>query len=183
MMNLKEKTEEGMQAAIEHLRQELSSIRTGRAHPSLLDQLFVDVYGTRMRIRDMAAITVPEPRQLLITPYDKQTTAAIGKAIMQGLGFNPIVDANSVRLVIPEMDQSSRNEMIKLCHKKREEAKVAVRNVRAHSNKEAREEKAKGAIPEDELNRQEKIIQELTDKYCKIADEVCAVKEKEISTI
>jgi len=183
MMNMKEKTEEGMQAAILHLQHELSTIRTGRAHPSILDSLFVEIYGTRMRLRDIASVTTPEPRQLLITPYDKQNASSIGKAISQNLNFNPIVDANSVRIVIPEMDQSTRNEMIKLCHKKREEAKVGIRNVRANSNKEVREEKAKGNLAEDELNRIEKIIQELTDKYCKRADEVCAVKEKEVSTI
>jgi ribosome recycling factor len=183
-MGIKEQTEQGMKEAISHLEMELKNIRTGRANPGILDSVTVEIYGTQMRIRDLGNITVPEPRQLLISPYDKHNTGAIGKAIDKAnLGVRPIVEGDVVRINFPSMDENVRKDMIKLTHKRREEAKVSIRNVRAHSNKLVRDEKAGGKINEDVMNRSEKEIQTLTDKYCKIADDLCAHKEKEISTI
>jgi len=183
-MGIKEQTEQSMKEAVKHLETELKNIRTGRANPGILDSVTVELYGSQMRIRDIANITTPEPRQLLITPYDKQNTGAIGKAIDKAnLGIRPIVEGDVVRINFPSMDDSVRKDMIKLCHKRREEAKVSVRNIRAHSNKTVRDEKAGGIINEDVMNRSEKEIQTLTDKYCKMADDVAAQKEKEISTI
>ena len=183
-MGIKEKTEEGMNAALNHLAQELKNIRTGRANPGILDSVTLEVYGSQMRLKDVANITVPEPRQLLITPFDKKNNGAIGKAIEKAnLGLRPIVEGDMVRINIPAMDETVRKDMIKLCHKRLEEAKVGIRNVRAHFNKIARDEKAQSLISEDIMKKLEKEIQNLTDKYCKMADDISAQKEKEILTI
>ncbi|CDR34255.1 ribosome recycling factor [Criblamydia sequanensis] len=183
-MRIKEQTEEGMKAALNHLAQELKNIRTGRANPGILDSVSVEVYGSPMRLRDLANITVPESRQLLIIPFDKKNCASIGKAIEKAnLGLRPIVEGDVVRINIPPMDENIRKDMVKLCHKRREEAKVGIRNVRAHNNKIVRDEKAQGNIGEDIVKKEEKEIQTLTDKYCKLADDMVAQKEKEILTI
>jgi len=183
-MSTKDEAKAEMKGAIEHLIEELKNIRTGRANPSMLDNVMVEVYGTPMRIRDIANVTVPEPRQLLITPYDQANTSAIGKAIEKAnLGFRPITEANVVRINIPSMDQKVREDMIKLVNKRREEAKVSIRHARAKSNKHVHKEKADGNISEDIVKRHEKEIQELTDSFCKEVDTLCDEKEKEVSTI
>ncbi|MBA3816644.1 MAG: ribosome recycling factor [Parachlamydiaceae bacterium] len=183
-MDILGQTKEKMLAALEHLKNELKSIRTGRANPSMLDSVFVEIYGALMRIKDAAAINAPEARQLLITPFDSQNTNAIGKAIEKAnIGLMPIVDGNTVRLKIPQMDDNVRKEMIKLCHKRCEEAKVSIRNIRRDSNEHARKMKADGNLAEDQMKKLEKNIQDLTDKSCKEADDISAKKEKEVSTI
>ena len=184
MSTIVDQTKEKMKGALEHLKDELKKIRTGHANPAMLDNVFVEVYGTSMRLKDVASITTPEPRQLLITPYDAKNTPSIGKSLQQAnLGFVPIVEANIVRINIPPMDESLRKEMVKICHKKREEAKISIRNVRRESNELARKQKGEGIIPEDVMKKLEKDIQDLTDKYCKEADELTGKKEKEILTI
>ncbi len=183
-MSIVDQAKEKMKAAIEHLKHELKSIRTGRANPAMLDSINVEVYGTQMRLKDIASVTTPEPRTILITPFDTKNASVIGKAIEKAnIGLMPIVDANVVRLKIPPMDESMRKEMIKQCHKKREECKVGIRNVRREYNDLARRQKADGDIPEDILKKLEKNIQDLTDSCCKEADEVSEKKEKEVSTI
>lgn len=183
-MSILDDTKTKMTAALEHLKTELKSLRTGRANPAMLDHITVDVYGTQMRIKDIASVTAPEPRQLLITPFDASSNSAIGKAIEKAnLGFMPIVDGNTVRIRIPAMDDSLRKEMVKQLHKRREEAKVGIRNVRRDSNELARKQKADGIIAEDVMKKLEKNIQDLTDKFCKEADEISEKKEKEISTV
>jgi ribosome recycling factor len=173
-----------MAAAIEHLKNELKTIRTGRASPTMLDAVHVEVYGSSVRIRDVASITAPEPRLLLITPFDTQNTKAIGKAIENAnLGVMPIVDANMVRIKIPAMDDNVRKEMVKQCHKKREEAKVSIRNIRRDANDAIRRKKTDGDLSEDIQKKMEKTVQDLTDKSCKDADDVSEKKEKEVSTI
>ncbi|MBS4167800.1 ribosome recycling factor [Parachlamydia sp. AcF125] len=183
-MSTVKQTKQKMEAALEHLKNDLNGIRTGQANPAMLDGIMVEVYGSQMRLRDIATVNSPEARQLLITPYDAGTTNAIGKAIERAnLGFMPIVDGNAVRLKIPPMDESLRKEMAKLCRKKQEEAKVTIRNLRRDANDLVRKQKAAGELPEDQMKKQEKEIQDLTDNYCKLADEIAAKKEKEISTI
>lgn len=183
-MSILDQTEQKMKASIEHLNDELKKIRTGQANPAMLENVSVEVYGTGMKLRDVASITTPEPRQLLITPYDANNTDVIGKGIEKAnLGFMPIVDGNVVRVNIPPMDDSIRQDMVKLCHKRREEAKVSIRNVRRESNDTVRKQKSDGDIGEDLEKKFEKDIQVLTDKYCKEADDLSAVKEKEVSTI
>lgn len=173
-----------MIAAIEHLKNELKNIRTGRANAGMLDNVMVEVYGSPMRLKEVASVTTPEARQLLITPYDAKNASAIGKAIERAnLGVMPIVDGNLVRIKIPPMDESMRKEMVKVCHKRREESKVSIRNIRRDCNELIRKEKADGNIAEDMMKKMEKTIQELTDKYCKEADDIAQKKEVEVTTV
>lgn len=183
-MGFKEQTEAKMNLAIEHLKNELHSLRTGRANPAMVQGVKVNVYGSEMRLQDLASITAPEPRMLLITPYDSGTTQAIGKALQDAnLGFMPQIEGHIIRIKIPQMDDAQRKKMIKLCHDYGEQTKIVIRNERRKSNEDARQQKADGKIPEDLLNKMEKDIQTLTDKFCKLVDELCATKEKEISVI
>lgn len=183
-MNTLDQTKAKMAAAIEHLKTELKSIRTGRANPAMVEGITVEVYGTPMRLKDVASINAPEARMLLITPFDAKNAAVIGKAIEKAnIGIVPIVDGNVVRIKIPQMDENMRKEMVKLCHKRLEEAKISIRNIRRDGNEAVRRQKAAGDIAEDLMKKLEKNIQELTDKYCKEADEVTEKKEKEVSSI
>lgn len=183
-MNIVEATKAKMTAVLEHLKIELKAIRTGRANTGMVDSVTVEVYGSSMRMKELASVTAPEARQLLITPFDPQTAGAIAKSIEKAnLGVMPIVDGNVIRIKIPPMDDNLRKEMVKLCHKKREEAKVGIRNVRRDANELARKQKADGIIPEDMMKKLEKNIQDLTDKFCKEADELSEKKEKEVTSI
>ncbi|MBS4165213.1 MULTISPECIES: ribosome recycling factor [unclassified Neochlamydia] len=183
-MNILEQAKSKMLVAIEHLKNDLKSLRTNRANAGMLDSIFVEIYGSSMRIKEVANVTAPEARTLLITPFDPSTTNAIGKSIEKAnLGFMPIVDANSIRIKIPPMDENMRKEMVKQCHKKKEEAKISIRNIRREFNEAAKKQKIAGELTEDGLKRNEKNVQELTDKFCKEADELAEKKEKEIITI
>lgn len=184
MNHVIDETKQKMQDAIEHLQEELKNIRTGRANPAMLDNVQVEVYGTQMRIKDIASVSVPEPRQLLITPFDASNAGSIAKGIERAnLNVNPSVDGNQVRIVIPAMDDNIRQEMAKLCSRRKEETKVSVRNVRREANEKVRKQKADGDIAEDQEKRLEKEIQELTDKFCKQADDLASEKEKEVLTV
>lgn len=183
-MDIIAQTKAKMKAAIDHLKEELKGIRTGRANTAMLDNVMVETYGSQMRIKDLASVTAPDARQLLITPFDPQTKGSIAKGIEKAnLGFMPIVDGHVVRIKIPPMDDSMRKEMIKTCHKKREETKVSVRNIRREANEAIRKEKTDGLIAEDRVKTIEKNVQNLTDESCKEADSLSEKKEKEISTI
>lgn len=180
-MSIKKQVKHEMEQVLDHLAKELQNIRTGRANPGMVENLQVEVYGTQMKLKEVASITTPESRLLVISPFDPKNSPAIGKSIEKAnLGFKPIVEANLVRINIPPMDASLRKEMIKLLHKKREEAKVSIRHVRAKFNKQA---KADSNLSEDDVKHHEKEIQVLTDDFCTQADKVCEKKEIEISTI
>lgn len=183
-MSIADEAEKNMQAAIEHLKIELKNIRTGHANVGMLDPVQVEVYGAKMRLRDVANVTAPEARQLLITPYDPSAAAAIAKGIeAANLGFQVIHDGNVVRINIPPMDEAMRKEMAKQCKGKAEEAKISVRNARRDANETVKKQKADGDIPEDLMKKIEKDVQALTDKYCKDADELCKVKEQEVMAV
>lgn len=173
-----------MELGIEHLKNELKAIRTGRANTAILDSVMVEIYGSPVRIRDIASLTTPEARLILITPFDRQNSSTIGKAIEKAnLGLMPIVDGNCIRIKISPMDDAVRKDMVKLCHKRSEEAKVAIRNIRREGNEMVKKQKAAGHIPEDQVKKTEKEIQEMTDKFCKECDDLANKKEKEITTI
>lgn len=173
-----------MQTALEHFKQDMKSIRTGRANSGMVDGVNIEVYGSQMRLKDIANVTAPEPRQLLISPFDPSVAPIIGKGLEKAnLGFNVIVDGHNVRLKIPPMDENLRKEMVKTLHKKLEECKIVIRNIRREFNDAFRKQKADGEIPEDMLKKNEKIIQDFTDKFCKEADDLAAVKEKEVLTV
>ena len=183
-MSILDQTKAKMAQAIDHLKEELKAIRTGRANPAMLDHVTVEVYGSTMKIKELGSITSPEPRQLLISPFDPKNVGLISKGIEKAnIGFQPIADGNVVRIRIPPMDESMRKEMIKLCHKRCEESKVSIRNIRRDANELVRKQKNSNEIGEDIMKKNEKIIQEMTDKSCKEADEITAKKEKEVITI
>ena len=183
-MNLADETKSKMQAALEHLKNDLKSIRTGRANVGMLDGITVEIYGSPMRLKEIAQVTAPEPRMLLISPFDPKNASTIAKAIEKAnIGIQPIADGNAVRLRIPPMDESMRKEMVKVCHKRREDAKIGIRNLRRTANEDAKRQKEAGHMPEDQFKKLEKTIQDLTDKSCKDADDLAAQKEKEIMTV
>ncbi len=183
-MSVLDQTKTKMNGALEHLKNELKSVRTGRANTGMLDGVQVEVYGTMVRLKDIATVNSPEPRQLLVTPFDRQNAPIINKAIERAnLGVQPRVDGHAVRITIPPMDEARRKEMVKLCHKYTEDAKITVRNIRRDSNESVRKDHKDGNIPEDVMKKLEKQIQELTDNACRDADNICAAKEKEVMTI
>ena len=180
---LKDATEK-MDKAIVVLKEELSGVRTGRATPALLSRLTMDYYGTQVLIQQMASFSVPEPRTLVIQPFDKSAIGAIEKAVMQSdIGITPSNDGNVIRLSFPPLTEERRKELIKVVHHRAEEGRVAVRNVRRHSKEALEKLEHDGAISEDDLVRSEKELQKLTDKHVAEIDEVLGHKEQELKEI
>ena len=173
-----------METALEHLRKELKSLRTGRANPALVEGVMVEVYGTSMRMKELANISIPEARQILITPFDPSNLQAIAKAIESAnLNLSARVEGGFVRIHIPAMDATIREKIAKECKKKGEEAKIVMRDIRRKYNEQVKKDKSTNTITEDEVKRLEKIIQEKTDKFCIEIDKACVAKEKEILEI
>ncbi|HEX6230222.1 MAG TPA: ribosome recycling factor [Actinomycetota bacterium] len=173
-----------MGKAIGVLKDELAGIRTGRATPALLSRMVVDYYGTQVPIQQLASFSVPEPRTLVIQPYDKNAISAMEKAIMASdLGITPSNDGNVIRLAFPPLTEERRKELIKLVHHRGEEGRVAVRNIRRHSKDELEKLEREGGISEDDLIRSEKELQKLTDKHIAEIDEIVAHKEQELKEI
>lgn len=183
-MSLDNEVKAAMQTALDHLKKELKGLRTSRANPSMVEGVQVEVYGTSMRLRDIANITTPEARQLLITPFDPSNVQAIGKSIEgANLNLHPVVEGHLVRITIPPMDENARKEIVKQCKKKAEDAKIVIREIRRKYNEQVRKQKTDGDITEDQVKRFEKLIQEMTDKFCKESDTLASEKEKEIMAV
>jgi len=183
-MSVTEQTKSKMQAALDHFKTELKNLRTNRANPSMFEGVSVEVYGTHMRIKELASISAPESRQILITPFDPQTASAISKGIEKAnLNLQPILEGHIVRINVPPMDEAVRKEIVKQGKKKAEDAKIVIREIRRKNNELIRKMKADGDMTEDVMKKDEKIIQELTDKFCKEIDDLFAMKEKEIMTV
>ncbi|HIE13319.1 MAG TPA: ribosome recycling factor [Desulfotomaculum sp.] len=173
-----------MKKAVEHLRKDLSTVRTGRATPALLERITVDYYGTPTPVNQVATINVPEPRLLVIQPWDKSVISNIERAIMKSdLGVNPVSDGSVIRLALPQLTQERRQELVRLVRKKAEEGRVAVRNIRRDANDELKARQKEGGFSEDELKRMQGEVQKLTDKYIKEIDHVLSAKEKEIMEV
>ena len=173
--------EQRMDKSIESLKHEFASIRTGRASVALLDKIMVDYYGSPTPINQVANISVPEPRMILVAPWDKSMIGAIEKAILQSdLGLNPGNDGTAIRLTIPQLTEERRKEIVKIVHKKAEDAKVAVRNIRRDANEVLKKEEKAKTITEDDVKDGLDQIQKLTDKKIKQIDELKAVKEKDV---
>jgi ribosome recycling factor len=182
--NVENQVKTAMQAGLDHLKQELKSLRTGRANSSMLDNVHVEVYGSRTNLKTLASITVPESRQIVVTPFDGSTVHAIAKGIeAANLGIHPMVDGKIIRLNVPPMDQTIRKQMAKQCKELGEKAKIVMRDIRRKFNELVRKQKNETVITEDQMKKSEKTIQELTDRFCKDCDTVCAEKEKEIMTV
>ena len=176
--------EEKMEKTVNVLKSDLATIRAGRANPHVLDKITVDYYGVPSTIQQVANVSVPEPRMLLIQPWERSLIKSIEKAILASdLGINPSNDGTSIRLVFPEMTEDRRKTLSKDVKKKGESAKVAMRNIRREANDSVKKLEKAGEISEDERKQLEDKIQKLTDKYIKKVDEVTDQKTKEIMTV
>ncbi len=173
--------ERRMKGAVESLKGDLGGLRTGRANTSLLDPIVVEVYGSNMPLNQVATVSAPEPRMLSVQVWDKSNMTPVEKAIRNaGLGINPIVDGNNIRLPIPDMTEERRKELVKLAHQYGEKAKIAVRNVRRDGMDGLKTDENKKLISEDDRKRSEAEVQKLTDASIADVDAVMASKEKEI---
>ena len=178
--------EDLMTKAIDHLKKEMRGMRTGRASPALVEFLKVDYYGSPTDLKALASISVPEPTQLLIKPFDAGCIQEIKKAIeASGLSLNPMVDGKQVRLILPALSGDRRKQMVGHCKKLGEETKVSIRNARRDANKHAETLGKNPAkhVPEDEIETLKEEIQALLKKYETLADETVAAKSKEIETV
>ena len=179
-----EQIEERMEKVINHLEEELGLIRAGRANPAILNKVQVEYYGVMTPINQVATISVPEARQILVAPWDRSMVPACEKAInMAELGLNPINDGNSLRLMLPELNEERRKQLVKQTRTLGEEAKVAVRNIRRDAIDEYKKMQKNSEITEDDLKSNEEEVQKITDKYTNIVDKHLEEKEKEIMEI
>ncbi|WP_018968715.1 ribosome recycling factor [Rubritalea marina] len=181
-----EEIEMTMEAAIEHMGVEFGSVRTGKASPSLVENVVVDVksYGSKMKLRELAVITTPEPRQIMIQPYDASTVEDIDRGIREAqLGFNPVNEGKTLRLPIPELTEERRQEMVKRVKSISEDIKVRLRGCRKDGMDSGKKMKAENVLTEDSLRDFEAEVQEITNKYTKQVDEATASKEAEVMTV
>ncbi|MBW7886183.1 MAG: ribosome recycling factor [Caldilineaceae bacterium] len=176
--------QERMEKAVEALRQDLMSIRTGRATPALVEHLSVEYYGAPTPLQQLATISIPEAQQILIRPYSKGDIQAIEKAIAKSdLGLTPSNDGQNIRLIIPALNEERRRDLTKVVNKRGEEARVAVRNIRRDAIQTLRDMEKESMISEDELKRAQDKVQEYTDQYIKVVDGVVKEKDEEIMTV
>ncbi len=176
--------EEKMMKSVEWVHNEMSTIRTGKASTSLVENIQVEAYGGHVRLRECAGISTPEPRMIVIQPWDPSVVQAVVKAIeVSKVGINPIVDGKIIRLPIPQLSQERRLELDKIVKKVAEEGRVAIRNERRTGLEQAKKLQKEGKITEDDLKHSEKEIQKKTDEYTKEIDTVTTNKEKEILTV
>jgi ribosome recycling factor len=176
--------EERMKGAVEALEEDLAGIRTGRASPALVDRLLVEYYGAPTPLMQLASISVPESRTLMIRPFDSATLRNIERAIQASdLGLTPNNDGKVIRLNLPPLTQERRHDLVRLVHNRLEEARVAVRNIRRDGIKDLREFEHEKLISEDELEKGEDDLQKLTEKYIELINEIGVRKEKEIMEV
>ncbi|RMI26761.1 MAG: ribosome recycling factor [Calditrichaeota bacterium] len=174
-------SEQRMKKSVEHVRHELARIRTGRATPALLDAVKVEYYGSMVPLNQVATITAPEPRLLVVTPWEKRIIADIEKAILQAdLGLNPSNDGNVVRVPIPELSEERRQDLIRVVKKFCEDGRIAIRNIRRDANEHIKKLEKEHKISEDMSHDAQDKIQKLTDKYISEIDALLEHKEKEI---
>ncbi|MDX6381399.1 MAG: ribosome recycling factor [Rubrobacteraceae bacterium] len=173
--------ERRMHGALDSVRREFSTIRTGRANPAILDRVEVEAYGSKMPLRSVANVSVPEPRLLTVTPFDPGTIKAIERAIdTSDVGLNPQNDGKIIRLPIPELTEERRKQLIRLARSMAEEGRVSVRNVRRDEMRDLHELMKEGEISQDDERRAEAELQQLTDSYIKRVDAALADKEAEL---
>jgi ribosome recycling factor len=176
--------EEKMTKTVDVIHHEFGGVRTSKASPTLVEGIMVDAYGTQMRIRELAGITTPEPRIIMIQPWDAGMVHPIEKAIQKSnLGINPSIDKKCIRIILPELSQERRTELTKVVHKLAEDGRIAIRHVRRDALEHLKKEVKAGKITEDQQESAEKEIQKLTDDFIAKIDENMARKEKEIMTV
>lgn len=176
--------EEHMEKTIEALGRDLSKIRTGRANPRVFDSVLVEYYGAPTPLAQMAQISVPEPRMMVIKPYDRSVIGEVEKAInLANLGFNPSSDGEIIRIVVPQLTEETRKDLAKKVHKLGEETKVAIRNVRRHANDDLKKLHKDNVITEDEQHSYQDDVQKLTDQFIVKIDEIIQNKENDVLSI
>ncbi len=179
-----EDLKERMAKSVEALKREYSRLRTGRASVSLLDGIRVSYYDTPTPLNQMASLAVPEPRLIVVQPWDKTALGDIEKAILKSeLGLTPMNDGKVIRIAIPSLTEERRKELVKVVRKMAEENKVAIRNIRRDANEMLKDLKKEKEITEDDLYRSQEEVQKITDQFISQVDEVCTAKEKEILEI
>ena len=176
--------EEKMQRSVESTRGEFASIRTGRATPALLDRLHVDAYGQSAPLKQVAGISTPDSRTLVIQAWDKGVVAEIKKAIEKSdLGLTPNVDGQTIRLIVPPLNEERRKDLVKVIKKKAEDGKIAIRNIRHKAHDDLKTQLKKAEITEDDNKRLQDQLQKLTDRFTKEIDSLVASKEKEVMEV
>lgn len=176
--------ERRMQKAVDAAQHDFATLRTGRANPVILENIKVDYYGTPTPLNQLAGISVPEPRQLLVTPWDRNIINTILKAIQSSdIGLTPMSDGNVIRMNVPPLTEERRKELIKQLHKKSEEHKVAIRNIRRDANERLKAQQKNSEITEDDLKHDQNEIQKLTDKYIEEIDRLTSAKEAELREV
>jgi ribosome recycling factor len=176
--------EEGMEKAADYMSHEFASIRTGKASPALVEGIDVEAYGSMMKIKQLAVISTPEPRMLVINPFDASTVQAIEKAIKESkIGINPSVDGKVIRLPIPALSEERRRDLVKTCKTIAEETRVRIRAARRDAMEGLKKAQKDGAITEDDLGTYEKDVQKLTDDYGKKVEEAVVAKEADIMKV
>jgi len=184
MNDILKTSEEKMKKTIDNYKKGLAAVRTGRASPALLDHVVVDYYGTTVPLKQLASVAVPEPRLIVVQPYDKSSVQNIEKAIQtSNLGLQPRSEGGVIRLQIPQLTEERRKDLVKVVKKEAEDYRVAVRNIRQEGMREIKKELDEKKISEDIKKNKEDSIQKLTDKYVKDIDALLAAKEKEIMEI
>ena len=173
--------EEKMEKAVEVAKEDFSSIRTGRANAAMFSKLLVDYYGAPTPLQQLASFQTPEARTMLITPFDKSSLAAVEKALRDSdLGVNPSNDGNTIRCILPQLTEERRKDYIKMAHRKGEDAKISIRNVRRHAKDQIDKAVKDGDIGEDEGTRAEKELEALTKKHVALVDTLLKGKESEL---
>ena len=173
-----------MDKTVQALKEEFASLRTGRASSGLLDQVMVEAYGSRTPITQVGSVSVPDPRSITVSVWDKGLVVSVEKAIRNsGLGFNPVVEGMNLRIPIPPLTEERRKDLVKLAGKYAEQQKIAVRNVRRDANDDLKKAEKDGAITQDEQKRMEGEVQKLTDEAIKRVDEALKTKEQEIMQV
>ena len=184
MDQLISQTKEKMNKAVEHAKTELAGVRTGRANPALLEQVKVDAYGSSMVLRDIASINSPEPRLLLVQPWDKANTDAIIKSIRESVqGLNPVEEGNVIRVAIPQLTEERRRELIKLVHEKAETSKVAIRSARREAMETLEKNERSGKISKDDKHRYSEQVQKITDEASSVIDDILKSKESDLNQV
>jgi len=179
-----ETARESMHEAVEFCKKEFSHIRAGKASPSLLDNVKVEYYGALTQLNQLANVSAPEPRLLMVQPYDKSSISDIERAIMSaGLGLNPNNDGNLIRIPLPILTEERRRELVKIAKDVTEQTRVSIRNTRRDANDEIKKTVQENSLPEDSRFEAEEVIQKLTDSFIKSAESLLEVKEKDIMTV
>lgn len=177
-------SEEKMKKSLDALFHQFSTLRSGRANSGMVENLKVDSYGTQMPLKQLANIAIPEPKSIVITPWDPSTLKAVEKAILESdIGINPITEAKSIRLVVPTLTRERREELAKLANKAAEECRVSIRNIRRDANEHSKKLEKDKKITEDDNFKLQADVQKLTDRYIQQVDQAQAQKDKELTTL